>query len=286
MSLNVHMAKRMQTMSDDKNGCLVDAHLHIQDFGNDFNIDDMLAQSKETEICYFVCNSTSEADWDKVINLSDEYPQVIPFLGIHPWFVNERSINWAEILEKYIMSYNCGIGECGLDRLHGSTDAQNQEEILRIHIRLAAKYGRPISIHCVRYWGLLINILKSEKNLPKSIMIHSYGGSEDFVRQLSEFDIYFSFSGKVLSPQYEKARKALAVIPINRLLIETDSPNMLPTEDYQCYHININGSQYNHPGNLSRIVNGIAEILNIEPHILKEYLWNNSKRYLSPIFKI
>jgi TatD DNase family protein len=94
----------------------------------------------------------------------------------------------------------------------------------------------------------------------------------------------FSFSGKSLSEGYEQSKKSLAAVPLDRLLIETDAPTMLPPERFRRISVlSSEGKELNHPANLPEIFNGIAEFLGQQPDELREILWQNAKRFFGPI---
>ena len=262
---------------------LVDSHLHLTDYEPGTDIGALLEQAAAAGVSHLVCNGTSEEDWSTVLELAQAHSQVIPCLGLHPWFVTRRSENWSAILEEYIHRVPCGIGEIGLDRLAEPFDAPAQEEAFRIQLALARKYKRPAMVHCVRAWGWLMDILRSEPELPCGMLIHAYGGSADLIKPLADIGAYFSFSATVLDENYQRSRKALSAVPLDRLLIETDAPNMLPVQEHRRYSISSNGKEYNHPANLPLILEGIAHLLGQSPETLKETLWQNSQRFFRPI---
>ena len=262
---------------------LIDSHLHLTDYEPGTDITALLEQTAAAGVSHLMCNGTSEADWPKVLELADVNPQIIPCLGLHPWFVARRSQNWHTILEDYLQIIPCGIGETGLDRLAEPFDQSAQEEAFRIQLSLARKYNRPIMVHCVRAWGWLMDVLHSEPDLPNGFLIHAYGGSVDLIKPLAEMGAYFSFSATVLNENYQRSRKALDAVPLDRLLIETDAPNMLPPQEYRKYSITSNGKEYNHPANLPAILDGIAALLGQSPESLRETLWQNSQRFFRPI---
>lgn len=255
---------------------LVDSHIHLTDFDPKTDIASVILHAVDTGVSYLVCNGTSELDWNRVVEIATKSRHVIPFLGLHPWFVGDRSAEWFAQLEELVKATQCGIGETGLDKLTKPLNRDAQEEVFRAQIRLAAKYDRPITVHCVKAWGWLVDILQSESALPERFLLHAYGGSKDMIRPLAKMGAYFSFSGKVLAVGYKHARESLIAVSADRLLIETDAPNMLPP-------LTPNGKEQNHPANLPLILNGIAEILGESPDALRERLWNNARRFFGPV---
>ncbi|MCE5199624.1 MAG: TatD family hydrolase [Armatimonadota bacterium] len=263
---------------------MIDSHIHLQDFGPDVDISAIVEQADALGVSYLVCNGTSEADWSVILDLADQHRQVVPCLGLHPWFVVGRSAEWESKLEEMISTTNCGVGEIGLDRSIADYDEDAQEYAFRVQLDIARRYSRPATLHCVRAWGLLLDVLKSEPALPDNLLIHAYGGSVDLVKPLAAMGVYFSFSGKVLDRKYERAREAIWAVPPDRLLIESDAPNMLPPERFRTHKVTTpDGKDLNHPANLPLVVAGIADLLGESRHALIERTWRNARVFFGSV---
>ena len=259
---------------------LVDSHVHLTDFEAGTDIDAIVEQSTAVGVTHLVCNSTSEEDWHKVLDVAASHREVKSCLGLHPWFVPNRSEKWLDTLEGLITSTACGIGETGLDKCVESLDKTAQEDAFRAQLDLARRYDRPITIHCVRSWGWLRDVLEGESALPGRMLLHAYGGSPDMVKPLADLGAYFSFSGKVLDETHGRARAALLAIPADRLLVETDAPSLRPPPPYCTYTVmTTDGRAHNHPGNLPAILAGIAELLGEPVHALRKRVWENALRF-------
>lgn len=260
---------------------LVDSHLHLQDFGAGIDPGEVVARAVDAGVTHFVCNGTSEHDWETVLELSKTHPEVVPCFGLHPWFVADRSERWLDTLESYVRDTPCAVGEIGLDRLVEPFDKEAQEEVFRAQIELARKYERPMMVHCVKMWGVLMEILNTQPKLPGGLLLHAYGGSVDLIKPLVKLGAYFSFSGTVLLENHRHAREALKMVPAERLLIESDAPNMLPPEEFRTFTVNsADGTVLNHPANLPEILKGVAELRGESTEELKSILWENAKRLI------
>lgn len=263
---------------------LVDSHLHLQDLGAGVDVSKVISEAAAAGVTALVCNGTAEDDWLTVLEYAQNYQMVVPCLGLHPWFAAERSENWLSTLDELVKINICGVGETGLDRLIENIDISAQEECFRLQLELARKYNRPVMLHCIRAWGRLVDVLRSEAAIPSGMLFHAYGGSADLVKEFADMGAYFSFSGKTLSQSFEKARKAVAAVPMDRLLIETDAPAMLPPERFRGASVlSEEGKELNHPANLPAILDGIAELLGQSPDKLQRTLWENARRFFGPI---
>lgn len=196
---------------------LYDAHNHLQNFRTEDELGAAMRAAEEAGVEGMLCCGTGPEDWGRVLELAGRYEGVTPCFGLHPWSVPEDG--WQEKLEEFVRRSPCCVGEIGLD---GRRDMPGQEENFAYQLALAARFGRPAVIHCVKSWGRLLELIKAGK--PRSFMLHSYSGAPELVRELGALGGYFSFGGEIMDPKREKLRAALAAAPADRLLFETESP--------------------------------------------------------------
>ncbi len=205
----------------------IDAHLHLQDKRFDGLLEAIVDRAQVAGVSKLFCNSVSEEDWPVVGGLAAAHPGIMPFLGLHPWFSEEVRPGWQGRLRRALKPFNdnVGIGETGLDR-SCSVDFAVQQEMFRAHLELAAALHLPVSVHCVRAWGALVDIViefAAEKKLP-SVMIHSFSGSSEMMRRLTGLGCYISYSEALLDPNQKKIRETFTQTPRSLLLLETDAP--------------------------------------------------------------
>ena len=260
---------------------LIDAHCHLQSSRLSENIDQTIKNANSAGVEYMVCCATCEQDWLDVQNLSLEHDFVIPCYGIHPWYMDNISFEWenklADLLrtEKTRLKNNFlpGIGEAGLDFAIKVPNRPLQEKIFTDQLILAKELELPISIHIRKAWDLFINILKKIGDLPAQGLIHSYSGSADMIPIFEKYGFYISFSDSITRPNARKPIKALEIVSENRMLIETDSPDILPSMPI---HQEKNG--INKPENLVFIANIASQIkkIPVKEFVVKTY--NNGVR--------
>lgn len=210
---------------------LFDAHCHLQDPRIYEKTPKLIKKALDTGILHFAVNGVSENDWHLVKEMSDHYPSVVPSFGLHPWFIAERTPNWMTSLkELFDATPSAAVGEIGLDKgSHGKKiDFTVQAEVFRQQLELAKQLKRPASIHCVRAFGDLLEIMKSLGPFPAGVILHSYLGSAEMVPEFAKLGAYFSFSGFLMSMKESKAKKMLKTVPSDRILLETDAPDALP----------------------------------------------------------
>ena len=172
-----------------------DAHNHLQDPRFDGMREDIVAVMVNAGINRCVVNGTSPGDWPQVARLAEQYPEiVIPSFGLHPW--HQPTERWTEQLIEYIDTIpGACIGECGLDRWIKGYDIELQTKVFCAQLEIAAERNLPLSIHCLRAWGQLIDLLESHPIPERGFLLHSYNGSAELVPRLGELGAYFSFSG-------------------------------------------------------------------------------------------
>lgn len=230
---------------------------------------------------FLVCCGTLESDWDRVLEIKRDYDSVIPSFGVHPWHAETLSDNWEKRLESYLQLIPAGIGEIGLDFTDTSPSQEVQESVFRIQLTMAKGLGLPVSIHIRKAWESFIRILKELGPLPGGGLIHSFSGSADMVPLFERYNLHISFSGSLTNPSNKKVHKALQAVSFNRILLETDSPDLLP-RSCPC-----SGDRINTPENLTVIAHAAADILKKTPQdLVQQTLDNGIKLFGSIITRV
>ncbi|MES2439237.1 MAG: TatD family hydrolase [Verrucomicrobiota bacterium] len=254
----------------------IDAHNHLQDVRL-ADAGPFIAAMKQAGISHCVVNATCESDWDAVGNLAATEPDfILPAFGIHPWHAHTATDGWLgrlrELLEKHPRA---SIGECGLDQWISQPPLEIQLPIFTAQIRLAVETDRPVTIHCLKAWGALFDAFKQSPP-PSRFLIHSFGGSIETARRLIPLGAYFSFSGHFLHPRKSAVLDVFRQLPHERILLETDAPDMLPPEDFITHPLPENR---NHPANLAAIAHALAPALEITPTRLADLTCHNSETF-------
>ncbi|XP_028556968.1 uncharacterized protein LOC110110578 isoform X3 [Dendrobium catenatum] len=210
---------------------LFDAHCHLQDQRIFAVTPQIIRTAIDSGVLLFAVNGVSEKDWHIVKQMGEQYPSVIPCFGLHPWFVAERSPEWMRLLREFFAETpSAAVGEIGLDKgSHGrNIEFSQQVEVFRQQLELAKELERPVSIHCVRAFGDLLEIMQCIGPFPAGVILHSFMGSAEMVPAFTQLGSYFSFSGFLTSMKTEKAKKMLKSVSIERILFESDAPDAFP----------------------------------------------------------
>lgn len=261
------------------------SHLDFDDFASATERRFAVNRAQDAGICGILIPAFSPRSWPALEQTADELRQFAPgvcihtALGIHPWAIADLTqcdIDAALTdLRKLLMANSQGpvaIGECGLDfGQRGAAIARSRQlDTLAGHLDLARTTGFPLVIHCVRAFGPLLDLVRT-KPIPPSIL-HSFSGSAEVAKLLCQQGHYISFASAVTLPSARRVKAAARAIPLDRLLIETDSPDQLP---YPRKH---HAPRPSEPAFVVDIAQAIADIRGISlAHVAEATLANTAR---------
>lgn len=217
---------------------MIDSHCHIDLPIFDADRSAVLSACIAANINKLLVPGLSIEQFDKLLELSARYPQQIDIaLGCHPHFLkalNDRdSLALKDTLFELGNTYKnkfVAVGECGLD---GSIDLpmSYQEQVLTWHIDLAIAINKPLVLHHRKSHNQLIRLLKA-KHFQLGGVIHAFSGSEDIANTYINMGFKLGVGGTITYPRAVKTIATIKKIPLEHLLVETDSPDM-PLNGYQ-----------------------------------------------------
>jgi TatD DNase family protein len=230
-----------------------DAHCHLQDERLRGFLDAVLSRAEQAGVTAMSCCGTSEKDWEAVKKVAGAHSSLRPSFGLHPWFIADKSRHWDETLLSYLAGIPLAyVGEIGLDHALDESSFADQETVFRKQLAIAAQLGRPVSIHCRRAFGRLVEILNEIGGIVHGGIVHSYSGSAELVKPLEDFGLSLSFSGSITFSKNKRARESVTVVSPDRLCLETDSPDMKP------YHYT---GDLNEPASIIPVAETVASLL-------------------------
>lgn len=248
---------------------LYDSHCHLQDERLLPDLGVAMRRARAAGVSSFLCCGTHENDWDEVTRVAATYEGVLPAYGLHPWFVGQREPAWLERLDKLLGSGARAVGEIGLDHALEQRNDSEQYEVFVAQLRLARSHGLPVSIHCRRAWGALLEALEAEGGLEHGGVAHCYSGAPELVHRLEKLGCFISFAGSITRKGNKRARASLGKVSEGRLLIETDSPDILPAGAE---------AERNEPANVVLVRDRIAELLSVSRRDIEERTYRNAER--------
>ncbi len=231
---------------------LFDTHAHIDDEAFDSDRESVIEEISSGPVKCFVNIGSSIESSESSIRLTRKYKGIYAAVGIHPHDALKTPMECIEDLRR--MSFEekvVAIGEIGLDYYYDFSPRDVQAEWFKKQIRLANQCKLPFIVHSRDASQDTFDLIKEHNNNSRFVL-HSYSQSAEMVKRYLDFDAYFSFSGVVTFKNANKIREAVRVVPLNRLLIETDSPYLTP--------VPLRGKR-NNPSYVQYVAQSLAEIL-------------------------
>lgn len=206
-----------------------DTHTHIYDEAFAGEEDLVIERALEAGVSKMILPDIDSQTRQTMFDLADRHPGVLfPCLGLHPTSVDARWQEELSLLEKYADKKIWAIGEIGMDCYWSREFVKEQEEVFRTQLEMAARLELPVIIHSRESTELIINILKDCRSLNVRGVFHAFSGSLETFMELQRIGDWYIGIGGVLT--YKKASIAETVkeIPLERILLETDSPYLTP----------------------------------------------------------
>jgi Mg-dependent DNase len=256
-------------------GRWIDAHAHLADPRWESEQDRIIEDARARGIHFFMQGGVSPEDWQRQRDLKARHPHAIGLcFGLHPYFVAE---NEEEVCEQALdllapaLVDAIGIGEMGLDyRPHIMKDSQERQiHIFEQQIELAHASAKPMVLHLVQAHDDAIKILDIW-GIPKSKgLVHSFNASAAKAKDFVQRGLYLSVGGPVCRPDNQKLHQAVKEIPLELLLVESDSPDQPPPR-YK--------GEKNPPESIWDVARTIGEIKGLDPMEILDITTVNFKR--------
>ncbi len=210
---------------------LVDSHCHLPllETTEDFPaVDDVLSNARELGVTHILCVSVDFESYPRIRALTDANAQVFGSVGVHP---NSQDGEEAAIDRLVKEAHNDGvvaIGETGLDYFRSSGDLEWQRERFRVHIRAARESRKPLIIHSRDSAADVIRLLREEHADEVGGVMHCFVDDWETAVAAMEMNFFISFSGIVTFKNARQVQEVARKVPLQRLLVETDSPYLAP----------------------------------------------------------
>ena len=246
---------------------IFDSHAHYTDkaFNEDREI--MLGSLRESGVCGIInCGADIESSVSS-IELADKYDYIYAACGIHPEEADKTPENYIDILRNLAKNEKCiAIGEIGLDYYWRQDTKELQKELFEKQILLSKELDLPIIVHDREAHGDTMEILR--KHRPKGVL-HCFSGSPETAAEVLKLGMYIGLGGALTFKNARKSVEVAQMLPLDRLLLETDCPYMAP--------VPMRGKR-NNSGYIPFIAEKVAEIKGIELQTVLDITAENTKR--------
>ncbi|AFE54514.1 hypothetical protein RTB9991CWPP_03250 [Rickettsia typhi str. B9991CWPP] len=254
--------------------CLFDTEIYDAVF-----LDSCIQRALENNVQYIQTICTKLEDLPCILKIAEQYKNVFASVGVHPCEVNEkkRLVTALEIIALTNYKKIISIGETGLDYYHKPYNKKLQRDSFIAHIHASSATNLPIIVHTREADEDTIDILTSEmhnSNFPG--LIHCFTSSKNLAAKMLDIGLYISVSGIITFKNATDLQEIVKYIPLDRLLIETDSPYLAPTP--------MRGKQ-NEPAFVRYVAEKVAELKNITSQEVASVTTHNFKRLFSKFAK-
>jgi len=246
---------------------MIDSHCHLDHEPLLSNLDDVIKRSKDVGIKKLLTISTSLESFSRIKQIVNKDEIIYGTIGIHPHETKNNIIDSDFIVKNLEENKKIiGIGETGLDFYYNNSEKNTQIDSFRIHIEASLKTNVPIIIHSRDAEIETFDILEEYKDQNLKILMHCFTGSQKFAEKLLNFNSYFSASGIITFKNSIDLQKTFKSLPLDRILIETDSPFLAPVP---------NRGKKNEPSFIDFTAAKLAEIKDLNKVDLIEKTTNN-----------
>ena len=207
---------------------LVDSHCHIDFPELADKFDSVLALMRENQVEAALCVSVTLEDFPRVQKLAEAYRHIYGSVGVHPDYEGVAAVTVGELITLAANPTIVAIGETGLDYFRLKGDLEWQRERFRTHIRAARECGKPLIIHTREAADDTLRIMREEGADKAGGVMHCFTESMEVAKAAMDMGFYISFSGIVTFKNAKTIKEVARQVPLERLLVETDSPYLAP----------------------------------------------------------
>lgn len=251
---------------------LIDTHTHLDFPDFDGDRPTLLAESRALGVRQMVVLGVYRDNWQRVWDLVQSDPDLHAALGLHPVYLDQHRPEDLAQLRQWLTRLAghrqlCAVGEIGLDYYIQTLDRERQQALFEAQLQLAAEFELPALIHVRRSHAAVIATLK--RFGPKRTgIIHAFAGSLEEAREYIKLGFKLGLGGAATWPQALRMHRVLAKLPLEAVVLETDSPDMAPA---------MFPGQRNSPAHLPAICDALAGIMSISPEQLAEASTSNAR---------
>ncbi|QIZ75937.1 TatD family hydrolase [Ferrimonas lipolytica] len=229
---------------------MIDSHCHLDLSPLCDDVDSVLAQAAAVGVTQLLVPAVSRLHWAGLQQLSAR-SQVRVAIGLHPCFSHQADADIAAMTQRLESVHPfIAIGECGLDKVEGKLPLEQQLWLCQQQLLLAVKHHLPVILHVRNAHNELLQLLRAIP-LPAGGVVHGFSGSFELAMQYVRHNLLIGVGGVITYERAQKTRKTVSLLPLDKIIFETDSPDM---------PLSGNQGKANHPHHLLNIVTAVASI--------------------------
>ena len=209
---------------------LIDTHCHLTFDPLADDVDGVIRRSVEAGVDGFITVATEPADMRNALAIAEAHENVWASIGFHPHNAKDVSDNDLATMERLARENGkiVAIGEAGLDYHYDHSPRDIQRKVFGDQLGIAERIGKPVVVHCREAFDETMAILDEFAGRLKDVVVHCYSGTAEQTKLLLDRGYYISFTGIVTFKKSVQTREAAAMVPLERMMVETDCPYMSP----------------------------------------------------------
>ncbi len=247
---------------------LVDSHCHLDVDAFDADRPQVIERARSAGITRQIVPAIDAAGWPGLRDICASNPGLYPAYGLHPMFLARHRLAHLVALREWLERENpVAIGECGLDFFVPGLDAETQAGIFDAQLQLAREFDLPLIVHARRAVDAVIAAIRRVGGIRG--VVHSFSGSAQQAAQLWDLNFMIGLGGPVTYERANRLRALARTMPLEHLLLETDSPDQ-PDSGHR--------GQRNEPARMVQVLRTIAELRDMAPHDIADATTANAER--------
>lgn len=247
---------------------MIDTHSHINFEDYKLNFEEFLSEIKHNEVEKVIIPGVEPSSFNEIISLCNKYEMIYGTIGVHPSEFQTYNQKVEAIIYRLIENSKIvAIGEIGLDYHYGNDSKEEQKNILRKQLKIAEETKLPVVIHDRESHEDVFEILQEYKL--SNVIFHCFSGNSEFAKRCIDKGYYIGLGGVVTFKNAKDLKESTKIIPLDRILLETDAPYLAP--------VPFRGKT-NSPAYLKYIAQEIANIKEINIEEVKKQTTINAKR--------
>jgi TatD DNase family protein len=249
---------------------MIDSHCHLEDSRFAGEVDQVLSRMREAGVDRCILAGSDRETSEAIVSLTQRYENVYGVVGVHPHEAKFFSLETLTLMDGWLAQPRVkGVGEIGLDYYYDHSPRDVQREAFAAQLQYAYQKSVPAVFHVRDAHGDFTDILRARKgSLPQGVM-HCYTGSTESAKTYLDLGLFISFSGSVTFSHAHHLRDAARMVPLDRILIETDSPYLAP--------VPVRGKR-NEPANVRYVAQTVAELKGMSVDALTAHTDENAVR--------
>lgn len=244
-----------------------DTHCHLDDEKFSEDREEAYQRMIEAQVTRCVCVGSDLPSSRRCIDFANAHPGVFAAAGVHPHEAKDAPADYLDTLKKMLTEERVvALGEIGLDYYYDLSPRDVQKRVMAEQVDLALQLDVPVIFHIRDAHGDMVDFFRSRKRLPSGI-IHCFSGSPEIAREYVKMGFYISFAGPLTFKKAPHLQAAAQEVPLNRLLVETDSPYLSPEPKR---------GRRNEPAHVVYTLTKLAELRGLPVEEMADITWNNA----------